>query len=479
MTLSKLRLTAFVFSGTFLLSGIFLMTSFCGGRSAYAEDPAAAAAEEVSATDEINMSILQYYIENNKINEAEAFLKGQLAQNPKLAQTWRALGLLAMQRKNYEEAKAALTKAAELSTGAQKGLNLYMLADVKTRAGDVEGAKKELKDAAKVEGFSDEIDKSVPQMKKGEALPNLDLAEIQRKKELREKEARAPQYFMSGSGSLKTGFDNNVLLLPDMPTDVIPASYFVSPSLSGMYFGRLWGGNLSVTSNGSASINTASAAQAFNSGALTFGGDWSTNPDPVITKSRWNVGYNVNLALTQADWFSPFSVGNTVTPGWTYSLAGGQTFALSAPVTYTKFPGVVITSSSDDRGGPTFGGNGSFRHSVGLVSVSETVAYSYLNSIGRNFRSHSVNAGLSGVTTLPKETLSVLSLGYSYATYPNNEQGRKDKKVNASIDLTRPLSKVRPITGGLNYGVEKSFSTLAVADYIKYTFSLKVQYEFR
>ena len=437
------------------------------------------AADQVSASDEITMTLVRYYIENKKVNEAEAYLRQQLDENPKQPQSWRALGILRMQRNDLAEAQKALEKAAETSVGTEKGVNLYLLADLRSKSGDKEGARTALADATKVEGFEEVSEKASQDINDGGPLPALDLEKVKQKKEEREKAAQRPQYYLAGSASVKFGYDNNVLLLTDMPSEVIPASYYISPSLTEMYLRQLFGGNLSLMANGLLSLNASTEARPFNSGALTLGGDWSTNADVRTTHNRFNVGDSVSLAFTQTSGLSPFSVGNSFTPGWTYSFNSGDSLNLVVPVGYTVYPGVPITTDDDKRNGPVLGVTVSYRHAVGNYSLTENGAYSNQLSTGKNFKMSSYNLGVSALTTLSKETLMMISIGYGFSKYPYNKDARSDKKVSFVIDFSRPLSKSYPILGTVDYAVEKNYSNVAVSDYIKHNFSLKVQYDFK
>lgn len=412
----------------------------------------------------------KHYLETQKLETASTHLRGHLKQDPEDAEGHYLLGITHRLMSNWQKAEDALGSAARLQTGVDRGATLYLLADTQIRSGNVSKAILTLEEVAKVPGLRNSAKKAAQGAEVGEPLPPLDLD----RSEASGSEYRSP---WRSSLSVATGYDSNVLLLPDSQTAGLnPSTTMVTTGLQVGYSDKLFDQDFGLDLSASYSRNLTEAAVTFDNIPVNLGAEWRL-PGKWNRKREAVLMPSVSTTFVNTAGMTLFSTSAGMGYKFNVLNSGGHLVDFALPLTHNWYPGVVVTSTADDRTG--FSVAPGLSHQHGLLGFTATQALSYTHQFakGQNFVSSNFNAQATLAREIGMDVAATLSASASKTSYPQNTTGRSETRYNLGVDFARSFKAFVPLRGSLSYGMENNSSTIEAASYFKHSAILKVNYE--
>lgn len=419
------------------------------------------------ATHEVTRARISFFLKQNETMRAKEELDRQLKKHPNDPVFWHLLGRVKKQQKDFHGARIAFFRASENSTALDSGENLYYAAEAEALAGNVSNANRALLILQKREGFEDLAGQAIRGLGPGQAFPPLDRTKI----EAAVAESKNRWRF---SGTLTSGYDSNVLLLPDASTGVAPGSTFLTPSVQAAYLTKLAGAPFQMYGMSGYSHNLDTDAQAYNNLPLTLGVEWQL-PGTLGSEHLISVSAESDFVFLTAGGVDLFSASETLTLKKAFQYGEGNAVYILLPTGYTGYPGVTATSV-DVRDGFKLGAGVLNQHSYKQFMFSEYIGYTHQFAKGNNYKTDTYSVTASAGTTVGYKIFASLLGGFSYSDYPLSADSRSDSKYNLGVQLSRKLDFWGPLVGSLGYGYERNVSTTSSAKYAKNIFSLKVSY---
>lgn len=430
---------------------------------------------QVALNREIVRTTVAYFFDSNNYAGAAETLETHLARDPADSEAWKLLGLADGKTRNWNGAKNAFEKAAELTTGLERGTNLYLLADAQIRSGTYSEGTATLNELKSTPGFEKPVKDATLAVSRFSPIPPLNLDRI----------SAAYRSEMEGGGdspwktlhitlTLGGGYDTNAMVIPDsviQTGQIPPASPFVSPSVQLTWGSSLFDGPLSMALSTGYTFYTSDVAMTLNSLPVAHATEWKV-------PGFWGISITnlLSLAFANSSGVGLFTYGDTF--GLKKTLLGGSwgKLDLALPVGYTWYPGVTPASSADIRNGPTVSPNLVLRHKVGAYDFSEVLGYQHVFALGDNYKIDALNALLSVNRQFAGVWSAQGAVGYSWTMYPVSASQRRDPKLNAGIEVGRPVKFGVPTQMSFSYGFEQDFANVLLAAYVKHTFTFKVSY---
>jgi hypothetical protein len=427
---------------------------------------------EVAPNREIAKAWAEYYLENREFNKASDYLQEHLSKDPKDPDALRLLGVTYRMTGKWDKAEAALKRSAELLTGVDQGAVLYLLADSQLHAGQVSQAQQTLNDVAQIPGLS-----ASAKIASAKAVAGMTLPPLEYDPAAAEGTSAFSARPWNMSVNVSSGYDTNVLLLPDSQTAGLnPATAMVTTGAQADYSSKIFGRDFSSNLSASYTKNFNDAAVSFDNVPVSLGLEW-TVPGAWAEAHRLSFTQQGSATFVNTAGMGLFSTAagaglkGTI---WSYE---SHSLDLNLPVVHNWYPGVPITSSADDRTGFNIAPSLTHRHGVLGLPVYETISYTHQFASGPNYVSTAYLASAGVSIELPKQVMGNLSIAGSKTTYPENTSGRSETKLNWGLEFSRKFNGFVPLTGSLAYGMEDNSSTIETATYLKHSFILKVNYE--
>jgi len=298
--------------------------------------------QALSTNRELVKTLTVYYLNNQKFNEAEKYLGAHLKSDPEDPDAWRLYGLVLSRLEEWDHAKEAYTKAADLSEGDEKGVNLYLRADVEARSGNPEKSKTTLNELSTIPGFSEQAELAKSSINGKNGLPSLTLLN---KSAAEKTEGRSPFKF---TAIMASGYDSNVLLLPDFPSGVSPGSAFISPTFQAQYVDKLFNGTLTGLGSIGYTDNLSSDSAPFNNLPIALGFEWGFPGD-----SGWSLTNQNSVVYMNTDGLNLFSEGTSLGIKKTFIHNSTRTLEAVLPVGYTSYPNAQAPDPTFIRDGFT------------------------------------------------------------------------------------------------------------------------------
>lgn len=451
------------------LNGLGLLLQMAVLLFASAQVKAAGSNGGREANRELSDAVAKFLIKEGNFEAAGKHLEKHLAQDATDAKAWNTLGLVRMQQQSWREAGTDFAKAAEYTASAEeRAVYLYNKADAASRAGEEEQSRRDLELAGRSaqEGLvSQQILRARNVLKAGQPLPPLRFQPEPERKNL------------SGSLSVKSGYDTNTVLLPDSQGGKpSPASPFVTPTAQGDFSTEIARGRFGARLVGSFTDYTLKDAKTSNSVYLSEGLEWGPRV-PASQKFSFTIGNRNDITFVNTTGkMQLFGVTNTSSLNGTYRLAKNETIQLELPAAYQMYPGVPSIDVVDDRGGWLFGPSLMYRRKFGVTSVNGGALFERQQARGDNYKMNGAGLLFGVSRPLPWNFNGRLGTGVTREFYPFSRSLRQDIKYDGSLELSRPLPWTKKMTGSLVYVYGRAISTVESANYHRNNIFLQVSY---
>lgn len=448
---------------------------FLGTSSLHAENSNKA----VDDTKKVNMEVIRvvtsYYLENGKFNEAIDYLKAHLQADPRDEESWRVLGLIHFRMKDWKQSIQAFKKAAQLTKGTEKGVNLYYLANAQNMDGDTAESSKTLTELSTFPGFSKAVQQAQLESGRNQQFSKLDIDKEELAQATREKQAKAGTRVAI---SYTLGRDSNVLLLedPSIVPGVTSASLFSKPAAQIQIPFQLGGEFFLFNGASSYTHNYTHDAQSYDNIGASIGLDY-----------RFNEGYASKLGLglyasndytwVHMDGMKLLSIGDTVGARLVPLRGKDWSLNLTVPVSYTRYPNATNDDPKFNSDGFAFNPSVSFKHSIYGIFFTETLNNGNQYAKGSNVLFHSIGCSLNVLRELIPFRLSTDgNFSATRSVYSKSEPLRIDLNHSADLNFNIIVNEIRMVFR-LTAAFVHNHSTIETGNYRKNVFSLGVTYE--
>ncbi|MFM8270072.1 MAG: tetratricopeptide repeat protein [Pseudomonadota bacterium] len=421
------------------------------------------------ANRQVTRTLVAFHLSQNDSKTAEDELATRIKQHPLDAEYWKLLGTVRNRNKDFKGARVAFLKAAELSQGTEQGENLYLVALAEMNSGDRVAAESTLEVLQEKSEFREAVDGAFQALKTGKPLPVLDRQKVEAV--AREEESQNGWRLL---GTVTSGYDSNVVLLPDSGTGISPGSSFITPSVQGAYLTNLFKSPLQLYLQAGYTYNAEELAKTYNNMPLMVGAEWHL-PGRLGSVHRISVSNEAGFVFVHPSNLYLFSSSDTLLFKKALQYGKGNSVHFLLPVGYSWYPGVNV-APINNREGFNSGGGVMNQHTWGKVIFTEYFGYNHQFALGNNFKSDSYSVTGSSGTNLFSNIFGLAFGGYTYTNYPRSESLREDSKYSLGVLFSRRLDFWGPLVASLGYSHEWNVSTVDSAKYNKGIASLKITY---
>lgn len=452
------------------LAAVVPVPAVKGAREIASEErPAEMVNRAPEANRQVARTLVAYHLSQNDMKSAEKELAERLKKHPEDPEYWQMLGKVKQKKKDYPGAKVAFLKAAELSSGTEQGENLYFVAKLETESGDRVTGESTLELLKEKSEFRESAELAINELKRGKPLPPLDRQKIAAAAE--EEESKNGWRL---TGTVTSGYDSNVVLLPDGGTGVAPGSSFITPSVQAAYLTKMAKSPLQIYLQGGYTYNAAEVAKTYNNMPVALGAEWHL-PGKLGSVHRVSVSNEVGSVFVHPDSLYLFSVADTFTLKKVVQYGKGHSLHFLIPGGYSWYPGVTA-EPINVREGFNVGAGIMNQHTWEKIVFTEYFGYTHQFALGDNFKSDAYSLTVSSGRNLVANIFGNAFAGYTYTKYPRSESNREDSKYSLGGQLSRRLDFWGPMIASLGYSHERSISSVASAKYEKDIATLKVTY---
>lgn len=442
--------------GNFALLIVLLLTAF----PAFAQQLVETQKTKLDTNREVVRTYARIYLEQKDFNRAETTLTEYLALESGDGNLWNLLGLTQMESKKYSQACYAFQKAVNtFTTAVDQIYAMYNFADCLNRGGRSSEARQVLfKLKERENGLSDSATSAIQLMDAGFVQPGTPL----------------PPYRRHGRGqwrvaaAIGSGFDSNVLLVEENVANDTPVSdrgsFFLTPAAQVGYLGRAFNKNFDSRYLVSFTDYLSSNASQFNT--------LFNRLDFLLNSGDDRYGLFSDVIFMNRN---PFQLYN-YDIGFTWMrirvLDDSRSFIFEVPIRYQKFLLDAAQSSADnDRTGGDIQGRMTYRVMYSdLESLSIQTIADLQYSTGKNYRLLSGKVPVLWATKFGPifkhlGLINTFGAEVDYNWYFNNDFGRKDVFVKASLGLSKRWGEAW--SAGIDYSYQKNLSNVDSAKYTK------------
>ena len=440
------------------MRAVFLvLAGFCMGFAGPAR-----AADETNR--EIARTFANFHLQQKNLRPGWAVLRQHLESDPADVGAWNLLGLIYLEADQPSYAMKAFHNAIERGSTSdpERGIYLYNYADAANRAGRETQARDLLAQSAVHELSGAGAKLAMAELKSGAALPVLSL------------EAKS----WSGSATVFSGYDSNVLLFSDSVVSGGTATGTASPAVSTILQARH--SRAFASQPLEAAISTgftyyqASESRKFNNLLSAIALDWGADNDELAVFDG-SVGTQLDLSFMNTNGFQFFNWSEALQ--WRgklrHSLRAETEFAI--PFTYYKFRVEEGDDPEDDRSGLGLAPSLTHSRQFGSSRISGGLRVETLFSRGDNYRSYSLAIPVSVSRPVGAEWRLRALAEPQAASYSRSATGRRDRGIKFGLALARSFGSSFSAT--MDYSFRRNLSNVELATYAKHSLMLMVNYE--
>ncbi len=466
-----------------LRNGRILILSVCLSAVAISFAANTAVAQETvqtasQANRDLTYALVDGAVKIGDLDQAQRILSRQLETDSDDHVGWALQADIYLKQQNYAQAESAFRRAASSSElrGPTKSNEevraqyLYQAANARVLEGDLVQVQQLLQEvvhaAPSIQGLGAQVERIKSVLKAGQPLPPLKVTDGDDADD-----AKKIRYLFG----LRSGYDSNVLLLPDDTTGVSPGSAFVSPSV--VIDGALPISVLDIKGRSVSNFTayTAEPSRKFNTIFQSLNAEWSPRLIRTETFSP-TVGSRADLSFVNSDGMDFFSWTGTAYLNAVYTLDEVSSVLAELPLGYQRFPGVVVLDGVDRRDGWLLSPTAVYRRRIGEWSLSGGANYQEAWTMGQNFKSRTIGTTLGASRPLLFEIMGRLGLGYNRVNYRQSLTNRRDTRVDVSMGLTRIMPFSKRMTVNLDYIYSSNDSSLTTATYKRHSVFLQATY---
>lgn len=370
------------------------------------------------------------YQEQNKLDQAIATLKAELAKNPQSEELNNFLAELYLEKKQFDMSIAAYGEAEK-----------YAPAEAKS--------------------FYDHKKATVLAIQAGKPVPALP-------------EFRGPKEW-SFNASLKMGYDDNVMQFSESSlataSQTNTASVGALPDFTARLKQQRSKGELNAMFNLNAQIYENKKVKSNESVNLTQTTGFNFK-DPGFWGLNHSVSNTLSTSFVDGNNLKQQSIQNTLKWVGVQRVSEVQALNYGTDLRYQYY---FDQSGEDNRSGFAVKPNLTLSDKTNYFSYTAGIAYEHLFAQGQNYQSDTLTVPLS----LQKEIQGYMTsagLTYSYINYPRSNNSRSDGNITLNAGVQKELAK--NTMGSLDYGYTHNSSTLIDAKYNRHTIDAKVSHDF-
>ena len=416
------------------------------------------------ATDrKVVMTFAQAYVDQQNSQTAIALLQEYLSRDSKYLEGWDYLAKIHLRQGQPEKAAMAYSQAAQNAPPEQSSSYKYQQASAEAQAGLVEKAKESLMGAARDPYISDSASSALATLRSGETLPEI---------------VRGHPAVWKSTGSIKAGYDDNVLLFSDSVLATVrqtdAASAKIAPTVEIGTQKEIGLGQITSALNFAGQFYSSEPAKAYNSLSFAFSAGL-IRPTVGVLGLQHSFDNVLKGSLTDGNSYQFYSWEDAITWKGERTLSGDQKIEWSGGVRYQNFRQTAAALSADNRSGLSVKPAVTWKSSFGATGFSLGTYFERLYAQGDNYKSDTFALPLNLQHNLFWEIKGNLNLSYTYIVYPNSSTNRKDAGLSGSITLSKAIAKNLGL--GLEYGNTKNTSTSNGSNYNRQTLDLVVSGE--
>lgn len=408
------------------LACIFVLTSF--GAWAQTKPSIAANREwlKVAVQDRLNQGDLQ---------GAAEVLKEHLKVDQADAAAWAQLALVQTRTSQCDQAQSSLLRAAQVAVASAQSVYLQGAEQLKMRGCGAVAIDIETSSVVKNHDFS-------------------------------------------GSVSLRSGYDSNVMLLADAaPSLKDSPSAFVNPTVQLNYARAYDKGILNATSVSALTSYFDKSVRSFDNIFQSIGLEWRPQASTTSVWS-WSAGTRYDLSLVRSSGFKFFSGTNTLFGSFSKSTSAESLMGFDANVGYQNFSDGSALTAADKRDGVTVAPSAWYSKRYRKILWTAALTLSKVMAEGDNYKSFGATAmgGASG--DLYSSVRYRASLSYGFSDYTQHASDRNDRRLDAMLNLSYTLASRSAWSFATEYTFSRNQSTVSSYSYNRSTILGQVIYAF-